>query len=50
MANGFSPFHNLNKETYKGLPGLLADSLPDRFGNRLIDVWLAQQGRNPDFI
>jgi serine/threonine-protein kinase HipA len=41
-------FPNLNKETYKGLPGLLADSLPDRFGNRLIDVWLAQQGRNPD--
>jgi len=41
-------FTNLNKETYKGLPGLLADSLPDRFGNRLIDVWLAQQGRNPD--
>lgn len=41
-------FPNLDKETYKGLPGLLADSLPDRFGNRLIDVWLAQQGRNPD--
>lgn len=41
-------FPNLNKETYKGLPGLLADSLPDRFGNRLIDVWLAQQGRNSD--
>lgn len=41
-------FPNLNKETYKGLPGLLADSLPDRFGNRLIDVWLAQQGRNSE--
>jgi len=41
-------FPNLDKETYKGLPGLLADSLPDRFGNRLIDVWLAQQGKNPD--
>ena len=40
-------FPNLNKETYKGLPGLLADSLPDRFGNRLINVWLAQQGRDP---
>ncbi|MFZ1517657.1 MAG: type II toxin-antitoxin system HipA family toxin [Ignavibacteriaceae bacterium] len=41
-------FPNLNKETYKGLPGMLADSLPDRFGNRLIDVWLAQQGRSSD--
>lgn len=41
-------FPNLNKETYKGLPGLLADSLPDRFGTRLIDIWLAQQGRNSE--
>jgi len=30
-----------------GLPGLLADSLPDRYGNRLIDLWLARQGRAP---
>lgn len=41
-------FSNMNNETYKGLPGLLADSLPDRFGNRLIDVWLAQQGRSSE--
>lgn len=40
-------FPALNKETYKGLPGLLADSLPDTFGNKLIDSWLAQQGRDP---
>lgn len=39
-------FPSLNKETYKGLPGLLADSLPDKFGNKLIDAWLAQQGRD----
>ena len=31
--------------TFKGLPGLLADSLPDKYGNQLIDVWLAQNGR-----
>jgi serine/threonine-protein kinase HipA len=31
--------------TFKGLPGLLADALPDRYGNELINVWLAQQGR-----
>jgi len=41
-------FPALNDETYKGLPGLLADSLPDRFGNKLIDAWLAQQGRNAE--
>ena len=41
-------FPNLNRETFKGLPGLLADSLPDTFGNKLIDSWLARQGRNPN--
>jgi serine/threonine-protein kinase HipA len=33
--------------TFHGLPGLLADSLPDKFGNALIDAWLATQGRAP---
>jgi serine/threonine-protein kinase HipA len=32
-------------DTFKGLPGLLADALPDRYGNDLINIWLAQQGR-----
>jgi serine/threonine-protein kinase HipA len=32
-------------EAFKGLPGLLADALPDKYGNRLINIWLAQQGR-----
>lgn len=45
-AGRFS-FPNLPRETFKGLPGLLADSLPDKFGNLLIDQWLAQQGRLP---
>lgn len=40
-------FPALPRETFKGLPGLLADSLPDRFGNALIDAWLAAQGRAP---
>lgn len=31
--------------TFKGLPGLLADVLPDRYGNALIDTWLARVGR-----
>jgi serine/threonine-protein kinase HipA len=41
-------FSNLPHETFHGLPGLLADSLPDRFGNALINAWLATQGRQPD--
>lgn len=32
-------------DTFKGLPGLLADALPDRYGNQLINLWLAQNGR-----
>jgi serine/threonine-protein kinase HipA len=39
---------NAESDTFKGLPGLLADALPDRYGNRLINVWLAQQGRPPE--
>ena len=35
----------LPRDSFKGLPGLLADSLPDKFGNALIDAWLAGQGR-----
>ena len=32
-------------KTFKGLPGLLADVLPDRYGNELINTWLARVGR-----
>ncbi len=41
-------FPALAKDTFKGLPGLLADSLPDKFGNAIIDTWLASQGRTPE--
>lgn len=41
-------FPELSRPTFLGLPGLLADSLPDKFGNALIDAWLASQGRQPD--
>lgn len=33
------------EDTFKGLPGLLSDALPDKYGNRLINIWLVQQGR-----
>ena len=39
-------FPGLARDTFKGLPGLLADSLPDKFGNAIIDVWLATIGRS----
>ncbi len=43
-------FPALAPESFHGLPGLLADSLPDKYGNSLIDAWLASQGRtNADF-
>ena len=41
-------FPALGRDAFMGLPGLLADALPDSFGNRLIDVWLAETGRSAD--
>jgi serine/threonine-protein kinase HipA len=39
-------FPGLNYATYRGLPAAFADSLPDDFGNALINAWLARQGRS----
>ena len=41
-------FPALPRNTFHGLPGLLSDSLPDAFGNALIDAWLATQGRSAE--
>ena len=41
-------FPRLARETFHGLPGLLADALPDAFGNGIIDAWLARRGRTPE--
>jgi len=41
-------FPALNPETFKRLPGLLADTLPDKFGQAIVNAWLARQGRSPD--
>ncbi len=41
-------FPALPRETFHGLPGMLADCLPDRYGHALVDAWLAQQGRAPE--
>jgi len=48
LARRVYRFPELSRQTFHGLPGLLADSLPDRFGNALIDAWLATRGRQPD--
>src|SRR5690606_17302352 len=47
LARRVYRFPQLPLNSFHGLPGLLADSLPDRFGNALIDAWLARQGRSP---
>lgn len=39
-------FPALRRDTFLGLPGLLADALPDKFGNSIIDAWLARKGRD----
>ncbi|MAB13561.1 MULTISPECIES: type II toxin-antitoxin system HipA family toxin [Parvibaculum] len=39
-------FPGLPRDAFRGLPGLLADSLPDKFGNALINAWLAARGRS----
>src|SRR6202142_874794 len=41
-------FPSLPQVSFHGLAGLLADSLPDKFGNALIDAWLATEGRRPE--
>ena len=45
LGNRVYTFAALPQGTFHGLPGLLADSLPDKFGNALINAWLATQGR-----
>ncbi|MBC2714778.1 MAG: type II toxin-antitoxin system HipA family toxin [Desulfobacteraceae bacterium] len=46
QGDGIFSFPGLNRETFIGLPGLLADALPDKFGNSIIDAWLARNGRD----
>ena len=46
QANQIFSFPDLVRNTtFKGLPGLLADVLPDKYGNQLINAWLVQNGR-----
>ena len=40
-------FPDDSPRTFQGLPGMLVDSLPDKFGTSLLDRWFAEQGKNP---
>lgn len=48
LSTRIHTFPALALRSFHGLPGLLADSLPDKFGNALIDAWLATQGRSSE--
>lgn len=45
VARKVYSFPDLNAETFKGLPGMVADSLPDKFGTSVLNQWIARQGR-----
>ena len=47
VASQVYKFPSLPYASFHGLPGLLSDSVPDKFGNAVIDVWLKTQGRAP---
>ena len=50
LAPGIYRFPQLDFATFKGLPGLIADSLPDDFGNAVLNAWVASRGRRPQDI
>jgi len=50
LASRIYNFPGLDFNTFKGLPGLIADSLPDDFGNAVLNAWVAGQGRSPGDI
>src|SRR3546814_16288695 len=43
-------FHDLARQSFDGLHGLLADALPDALGNALIDAWMARHGVAADAV
>lgn len=43
-------FDDMNTRTFKGLPGIFADSLPDKFGNQLIDLYMAERSIPPETV
>ncbi|MGM0935367.1 MAG: type II toxin-antitoxin system HipA family toxin [Pseudomonadota bacterium] len=50
LSNQIFHFPELEYNTFKGLPGLIADSLPDDFGNAVLNAWVANRGLSPQDI
>ena len=50
LARTIYTFPGYPFETYQGLPPMIADSLPDRFGNSIVDAWLARNGIAADRV
>lgn len=50
LAQGIYSFPELDFNTFKGLSGLVADSLPDDFGNAVLNAWVAMRGKSPSDI
>jgi serine/threonine-protein kinase HipA len=48
LSRNVYEFPDLINTSFKGVPGLICDSLPDKFGNAVIDGWLASQGRTSE--
>ncbi len=50
LSSRIYSFPGLDFNTFKGLPGLIADSLPDDFGNAVLNAWVAEQGHSVNDI
>jgi serine/threonine-protein kinase HipA len=50
LAKKIYAFPEIDHNTFKGLPGLIADSLPDDFGNTVMNAWIASQGKSTSDI
>ena len=48
LSDDIYSFENLERYAFRGLPGMLADSLPDKYGNTLIDMWIYRNGIDPN--
>ena len=48
LSSRLYSFQELPENSFHGLPGMIADSLPDRFGNTVINRWLSEQGRTAE--
>jgi len=48
LSDAIYSFEDLDRYAFRGLPGMLADSLPDKYGNTLIDMWIRRNKIDPN--